>query len=91
MSKLRAQAVDSTWPMDTPLALENFVVAEESQRAYQEIMDGLLSDLRKRFNLPVGEEPPSIDQVRALFVRYRQTAPPQHKLMSEMVAEMREE
>jgi hypothetical protein len=91
MSKSSTQAAALDWPLDGPLALENYVAAVESEQAYRRALADVLSEIQSRLNLPMTLQPLSADEVRALFARYQQPGLAQEKLLSQMVADMREE
>jgi hypothetical protein len=91
MSKSDAKTAAIDWPVDGPLALENYVAAVESEQMYRRTLADVLSEIQSRLNFPATVPPPSADEVRALFDRYQESSPAQEKLLSEMVADMREE
>jgi hypothetical protein len=91
MSKSGTQTAPIGWPVDGPLALENYVAAVESELAYRRALADVLSEIQSRLNLPMTVQPPSADEARALFARYQQSSLAQEKLLSQMVADMREE
>jgi hypothetical protein len=91
MSNSDTQTTVIDWPMDGPLAMENYVAAVESEQAYRQALADVLSEIQSRLNLPMTEQPPSADEVRALFARYQQPSLAQEKLISQMVGDMRGE
>jgi hypothetical protein len=91
MSKSGTETAALDWPVDGPLAMENYVAAVESEQAYRQALADVLSEIQSRLNLPMTVQPPAADEVRALFSRYQQPSLAQEKLLSQMVADMREE
>jgi hypothetical protein len=91
MSKSDAQTAAIDWPVDGPLATENYVAALESEQAHRQALADVLSEIQSRLNSPTTVQPPSADEVWALFARYQNASLSQKKLISRMVADMREE
>ena len=85
------QTPASQWTPDSPLAMEGCLTVLEAEQAYQRTVDDVLAHLWQRLGRPMGKPPAlSATQVRALFARYQRVAPPP-QLLSQMVADMREE
>lgn len=92
MSESVEHAPVFAWSADSPLALETYLVALESEQARLSIVESVLSQMRQRLDLPPREPPPpSADEIRALFARYQKSVPAPEKLISQMVVDMREE
>jgi hypothetical protein len=79
------------WPVDSPLAIESYVVAMELEDALRETIADTLAQIQKRLDVPEDEEPLTVEQIREMFRRYQQAHPSEQKLLSEMVTDMREE
>ena len=85
------QIADVEWLLDSPFAMESYLATLESERTHQQNVDRLLAQIRRHLASPTDEQLASAEQVRDLFARYQGSAPPQKKLVSQMVADMREE
>ena len=79
--------------VDSPLGIDAYLTALESEQAYRSTLDQVLTQTRRRLDLPVSQAPslPSAAEVRALFARYQQAAPTRQKRLAQVVVEMREE
>jgi hypothetical protein len=92
MSKTSSRPFSETWMVDSPLALESYLEAVESEQERISILEGVLAQMRQRLDLaPREEATPSVNEIRAMFAQYQSssTAPP--KPISELVSDMREE
>ncbi len=92
MDKPTTQPAEVAWLADSPLALETYVEAFESEQARRAILEGVLTQMRERLDLtPREQAAPTIDEIRAMFTRYQRTADAPVKPISQLVSDMREE
>lgn len=77
---------------DSPLALESYLEAIESEQERLSIMEEVLMQMRQRLELTPREKATlSIEEIRAMFGRYQHASNAPAKPISELVSDMREE
>lgn len=92
MSKTSSRHSPVAWMADSPLALETYLEAIESEQARTSIMEEVLIRMRQQLDLPPREEEiPSIEEIRAMFARYQRASAAPARPISELVSDMREE